>query len=453
MAMRPNQPITTGSNAMGPWQLVPSDQVVIKPQQPQQPVMPSSGQQDWSLIDALKSMSASQQQAEQERANQMASLRNRRSGYSDLTFNRLANPFGADNAYLKGLNASSIGQTYGQMGDAIKNMREDLALRGITQNSGLAQSQELGTRQGAAGQASQMLNDNANQNYRLGAQFDQDQAAAERAFNVTKASAMDRYDFDALDRLRNLNQDRQNAANQNPLEQLKVMQGQADLERYRQMTPLELERQRGVNTEQSHKNHYTGETIDGKIASDLGTYRVGAMNSAATMDLLGRLMNDPNFMDTLVGTYKNRAMLGGKQATYDNQKQDWQPLADGANTAINGLVGASTIYNNLKGSGEGGSGGGGSSGGGFWDWLGSLFGGKTGQGQAMPTTSNPGVQIGPLPGSGTVSGTSSVFGTPTVPNSTLPSIYGGNYGDFGFTGSGSSFGTLSTQRYPYLYQY
>jgi hypothetical protein len=236
------------------------------------------------LGDALTKQSADAYWANQQRQQQMSALNQRASTYGDLNFKTMANPFAGNNQYLQGLNERAVGNSYGQMGNQLENLRGDLALRGITQDSGLAQSQNLQTRMAGAQQASQMLNQAQTDNYQKAADFDQSQQLRQQQFDQAKASALDSYDFNKLDRLRQLNNDQYEAGRQAPLDALKLRSGYQDYGHTGAMNPLLEQQQQLHNTGLGYENQYMGATLQPKIGYDNSQYAYGTAQNQGGLD-------------------------------------------------------------------------------------------------------------------------------------------------------------------------
>lgn len=112
-----------------------------------------------------------------------------------LQFQRMANPYGANNAGLQAMLQQNRGMVGGGLQSALIDNQRNLAQRGITTDSGLAQNQNLQARLMAAKQLSGMDTAANAENYQRAAAFDTRMNELENAFNESKARALSAADF------------------------------------------------------------------------------------------------------------------------------------------------------------------------------------------------------------------------------------------------------------------
>lgn len=107
-----------------------------------------------------------------------------------MQYQRQANPWGQNNRGLEALRQQNRGMVGGSLQSALLDNRRNVAQRGMTADSGLAQNQDLQSRLMAAKGLSQMDTAANNDYYNRAAQFDQSQNDAANEFERWKAQAL-----------------------------------------------------------------------------------------------------------------------------------------------------------------------------------------------------------------------------------------------------------------------
>lgn len=177
------------------------------------------------------------------RNNERAILdRNRGAFDQNYKFNRMDNPFGENNAGLQGLMAQNRGAYGGGLQQALLDHRRNLAQRGITQDSGLAQNQDLQTRLQAMKGLSAMDTAAQTDNYAKRAAFDQWQGGLENAFNERRAQALRADDYGQFNAATQGIRDIYAAQQEAPFMGQRLQSGQAQLDYLRPSLQQELQR-------------------------------------------------------------------------------------------------------------------------------------------------------------------------------------------------------------------